>query len=318
MYLDFEKWHGCENDFIIVRVLGNDDVVLNSIKKHSQAWCRRSGTGVGADGVIALHLNTSKDMIPERITIVNSDGSLAEICGNGIRCVALSVLRHFRIEQKLKELPEAIEFQSGGRTISCSFLGQNKMSERDSTWPFVSVNMGKVKLNEDAPVYAKAKAAITRVAAELNLPQLTKEFGVCDIGNQHLVFFLPDVTRELLHKVGPAFQNCPEWDGINVHLVTDDELDSRQQTTYANLLGEKPGEGYRAMTWERGAGPTAACGSGACAVAVCAMEAGHVSRRKWCLVGMPGGHLFVKQDDVAEDVTLAGPATLVYTGKIEL
>ncbi len=318
MYLEFEKWHGCENDFVITRLASSDELALGSIKRCAQDWCRRNGTGIGADGVIILHMPTSKDLAPERITIINSDGSAAEICGNGIRCVALSILRQFRLAQKMNELPETLEFISGNRNVVCSFLGQSKLSTRDTSWPFVSVNMGSVKLNDETEFYRDAQSAINRVANALKLPQLAKDFGVCDIGNRHLVFFLDDINRELLHKVGPAFQRCPEWDGINVHLVSDAQIDERQLTTYANLLGEKPGDAYQAMTWERGAGPTAACGSGACAIATCAMTAGSASRRAWVAVAMPGGTLFVRQDDAAEPATLAGPAILVYTGSVEL
>ncbi len=315
MYLNFEKWHGCENDFVVTKVVGSDDVVLASISRQAKAICRRNGTGIGADGIIVMHHESTKDLVPQKITIINSDGSNAAICGNGIRCVALSVLRSFRSEQKLKDLPETIEFLSGARRVSCSFLG-NKLSERVDSWPFIAVNMGRAMVNAaTGSLFGEAQQAIARVAAELTMPDLLRDFGVCDIGNKHLVIFLDQITREMLHRVGPAFQHCPEWDGINVHLVEAVALEDKQKVTFANLLGHRPGDGFRALVWERGAGPTAACGSGACAIAACAIDAGHTSSRDWVAVEMPGGHLFVKQDD---DSQLAGPGHLVFTGTIEI
>lgn len=308
MFLNFEKWHGCQNDFIVAWVLVGDDTTLNSVKRQGKALCSRGGTSIGADGVILLHAATSRELLPTSITIINSDGSLAEVCGNGIRCVALSVLRRFRTEGKLKELPDSIEFKSGSRTISCRFLGHSKISERDMTWPYVAVNMGATKVNQETAFYNQAQTAIQRVAKELKLPQLTQDFGVCDIGNKHIVFFLDEISREILHRVGPAFQKCPEWDGINVHLVCPEDMPEKEKSGMANLLGHKPGDGYRALVWERGAGPTAACGSGACAIAACAMEAGSASRKDWLAIHMPGGYLFAKQDSAEDAMTQIGRA----------
>src|SRR5690606_32979571 len=105
------KWHGTKNDFIIIRISSADgDLVLESIKRQTQSLCDRR-SGVGADGILVLHSEQRGDLTPHGLTIINSDGSLAKNCGNGLRCAALSILRAHLQNGNCHDLPEAIELK---------------------------------------------------------------------------------------------------------------------------------------------------------------------------------------------------------------
>ena len=96
MILKFEKWHGAKNDFILTWLLGDDDVIFDSLVRQAPTLCARDGSGVAADGLLVMHISDREQVFADRLSIINSDGSLAETCGNGIRCAALSTLKRHR------------------------------------------------------------------------------------------------------------------------------------------------------------------------------------------------------------------------------
>ena len=315
MFLNFEKWHGARNDFIVVWIPDTDgDIILGSLLRTAAKRCDRSGAGIAADGILVLHTKRSSDLTPYKLTIINSDGTVAKNCGNGLRCAALSVLRRHRLDGNPTETPEAVEFEVEGAQKVCRFAyGAGK-----STWPHVTVEMGIPKVNSECSWYASAREEVTRVAAELSMPELLEEFGTCDIGNPHLVFFVNEASREKVRRIGPAFQKSKHWDGINVHIAHTEEVSDKDRSAAKNTIGHKVTDVFKAWVWERGAGETQACGSGACAIVACAYASGTTSRTDWSAVDMPGGRLYIHQDAEDTEVEMAGPGEFVFQGAIEI
>lgn len=318
MILTFEKWHGCKNDFIVTWLSDIDgDMVLDSLKRLAPKLCDRTGAGIGADGILVLHTKKRGDLTPDRLSIINSDGSTAKNCGNGLRCAALSVLKLHREKGNPQELPEAVEFNVEGRSIVCSFMLGSAVTGNASgaRWPFVSVAMGEPRVGSEVPWEAAATAAVKSAASSTGV---RGDFGVCDIGNPHVVIFADQATRADLQKIGPVLQAHNGGDGINVHLVTNEAVEPKDQKAAKDSIGHTIAERFRAFVWERGAGETQACGTGACAIAACAFESGLTDRSEWVAVDMPGGRLYVSQPDDGGPVTLAGPAEFVFAGQVSI
>src|SRR6476620_5995215 len=141
MELEFEKWHGNKNDFILTWFV-HDQVTFEALRREAPALCNRDGSGIGADGILVLHVQTKRDVMPTQLTIINSDGSLAETCGNGIRCAALSILtRHWEHTPSLEDL-DGFELNLRSSRASIRFMGKFKKNIRDSL-PLVAVEMGQ-------------------------------------------------------------------------------------------------------------------------------------------------------------------------------
>ncbi len=305
MFLPFEKWHGCLNDFVVVWISDQDgDVVEGSLKRQGSAYCDRH-SGIGADGVLVLRTKTRGDLTPYKLTIVNSDGSIAKNCGNGIRCAALSVLKAHREKGNPKELPEMVALDVEGELLTARFM------RTAGAYPLVCVEMGAPTLGDDV-VWAKDA---DREAKRLGSFQ---EIGVCEIGNPHIVLTTDGASRDLVLKIGPALQKAPLADGINVHLIKSITLTDKDQARAGAELGHRLSEGYQVFVWERGAGETMACGSGAAAVGALALASGLVDRSDWIAVDMPGGRLYVRQQSPEDPVLLAGPGAFVFDGKVSL
>ncbi len=316
MELDFEKWHGNKNDFILMW-FPHDDVTFEALRRSAPSLCQRDGSGIGADGILVLHTKTSRDLKPYKLSIINSDGSLAETCGNGIRCAANSILIKHRDANPKVDIPDGVDFALKSTQTAVRFLGI--LQERaNGILPLVAVDMGKAKVNEENPDYADVKSFISTVAKELNIPALEKEWSLVSLGNRHLVFTLDKVSQELIRKIGPRLQSSPLWDGINVHIITSKPVKDLDAKRAKAELGQNMGELFEAFVWERGAGETQACGSGACAVAVSQWASGLSDRSTWIGVDMPGGRLYLKQGSHDESVTMAGPAALVYKGRVSI
>lgn len=308
MFLDFEKWHGAKNDFAVTWISDLDgDLVLNSLKRQAAKLCDRHG-GIGADGVLVLQTKKPRDLTPYKLTIINSDGSVAMNCGNGLRCVAASVRKRHRDHGDPNELPEAVELEVEGAAKICRFLKQTGEA------PLVAVEMGVPQVGDDVPWRRVAEAAVASVM-DGHGPY---EIGVCTIGNPHVVITTDAASHALMLKVGPALQKAGPWDGVNVHVVKSRPLEAKDQARAGHELGAPLAELFTAFVWERGAGETQACGSGVCAIAAVSLATGLVERDAWVGVDMPGGRLYARWEDDAEPAVLAGPAAFVYAGKIEV
>ena len=312
MDLTFEKWHGCRNDFIVLRLTDADgDVVLNSLKRQAPALCDRHG-GIGADGLLILWTQSRSHLEPTRLTIINSDGSIAQNCGNGLRCAASSILKSLRDHHQSTESIEMLDLPVEGVSKICRFMKKNQ------DYPFVAVEMGTPVLNEHLSWWQDAQRTVKKAVSDLGLDKDIQDISACDVGNKHLVLSSERASREMMLALGPKLQTSPHWDGINVHIISPTSITDKDHGRARNDLGGEISEIYRAYVWERGAGETLACGSGAVAIAASALQTGLVERSQWIAIDMPGGRLYVKQEQDDEPAMLAGPAMFVFRGTITI
>ncbi|MFW7382004.1 MAG: diaminopimelate epimerase [Oligoflexus sp.] len=318
MILDFEKWHGAKNDFILLW-LPDDQSLMTSLIRKAPELCSREGDGIGADGILVLTRSPHRqELLPERLTIINSDGSLAATCGNGIRCAALSVLkRHYEADERV-DIPEAFELPLTQGQVVCRYLGRQDLAKKRVYWPHVSVDMGVPKIDDEHPWFEQTKDFVTAKAKEIGHNELVDDWHLVDIGNHHLVFFLDEVSAELVRKIGPALQKSSIWDGINVHLAAPLAVEDKLRQASSQQLGQAVDELYEVFVWERGAGETKACGSGACSVVKAALAGGIVEKNQWIACKMPGDILYARQGEDDEPMTLAGPGALAFWGQLEL
>ncbi|MET0801982.1 MAG: diaminopimelate epimerase [Actinomycetota bacterium] len=279
----FAKYQGTGNDFVMVvdledtRPLTPEDV---------SSLCDRR-TGVGADGLIRVV--RASDAGTYFMDYANADGSQAEMCGNGIRCVG--VLLHDR-DLVVRDEVEVIT-RAGPKRLTLH-------PEADGTVRRVTVSMGVPNFTRSA-LPMRGPAWETFLARPFDVAEgLTLTASAVSIGNPHLVLFLDeDPAHVHVGHIGPAIERhelFPEHTNVEFAFVRPDgEIDAR--------------------VWERGVGETMACGSGACAVAVAANEAGLAPRRS--VVRFPGGSLEVTRRDDG-DVLLTGDAARVFEGSVDL
>lgn len=280
--LRFAKYQGTGNDFVMLVDL-DDERPLEPAAVV--ALCDRR-TGVGADGVIRL-VRANRPDASFVMDYRNADGSLAEMCGNGARCVG-KLVHDLGLAG---ELDLGIETRAGVRRL--------RLHEVNGEVHRVTVGMG-------APGFTKASIPMRGPAWETFLGEpfdvgggMTLKASAVSMGNPHLVLFVEDdPDRFHVGHIGPALERhelFPERTNVEFAQVLDDEI--------------------KARVWERGSGETMACGSGACAVAVAANEAGLVSRRT--VVRFPGGPLEVEWLDTGE-VLLSGRVERVFDGVVDL
>jgi diaminopimelate epimerase len=261
--LPFDKYEGLGNDFVVVDAAGEEEMG----ELDARAWCDRR-RGIGGDGVLVM-LPAREGEADARMRVLNADGSIAEMCGNGLRCAALHLAR----KRGLDEGTIAIETDAGVRAC---------VIERRGDEAVVVADMGIVRTQGDVVVALDGKSvALTRV----------------DAGNPHAVAFC-EVTRAEFEALGPRLSAAGEFPGgVNVEFVrvVDGVLD--------------------VLVWERGAGPTLACGTGACAV-VAAAFAKNVIDGEAARVRLPGGQLLVQHDRATGKTTMRGPARWVFSGAV--
>jgi diaminopimelate epimerase len=286
----FTKMQGLGNDYVYIN--GFQEQVVDPADLAQQVSDRHFG--IGSDGLILIQPSAIADA---RMRIFNADGSEAEMCGNGLRCVAKYVLEHglapsrgpFGLagEQPAFNASLAIETGRGVLTVG---LGMGTDGHVDS----VCVNMGRPIL---APDQIPVQFAGERVVDEPLLVEGSSLRMTCvSMGNPHAVFFTDDVEAVDLAKVGPAIERHPVFPRrTNVHFV---QALNRQK--------------LRARTWERGSGVTLACGTGACACCVAAVLTGRADRT--CTIHLPGGALTLTWHSLDDSVYMTGPAQEVFDG----
>jgi diaminopimelate epimerase len=261
--LGFDKYEGLGNDFVIVDAASDEAWTPERVR----ALCDRR-FGIGGDGVLlVLPARAGGDA---RMRVVNADGSVPEMCGNGIRCVALHVAR-----QRGKGGGElAIETDAGLRR--CAF-------ERDGEAATVTVDMGIVKVGDDVAIDVDG----VRV-------ELTK----ADAGNPHAVTTRA-VDRAEFERLGARLTAHAVFShGANIEFIRYD----------AGIL--------HVIVWERGVGPTLACGTGACAAVAVACRRGIVPVGDFVRVRLPGGDLDVRHEVDTGRTTMRGPARHVFAGTV--
>jgi diaminopimelate epimerase len=308
VYIDIEKWHGAKNDFIVTWILNTEhEMLIPTLVRLAPKLCQRDGSGIGADGILVIVQKSRKDHLPEELVIINSDGSLAKNCGNGLRCAAMSV--------KLKSENmgiidlDGVTFNVQGNHINCRYLGK-------SSNPFVAVTMPVPTSGNQNPWHSEVTSAVKKI--QISNGGLKGEIETVGIGNPHVTISVSKATTELASSAGTALQTVRDGDGINVHLIESLELTTSDQQRAKRDINEDIGEIVKVIPYERGAGLTMACGTGACAVGVTLLATGLTERAQWIAVDMPGGRLYVKQDSEEDPVILAGPAQFVFSGRVEI
>jgi diaminopimelate epimerase len=276
--LDFAKLHGTANDFIYVDAragLPADPAAL------ARRLCDRR-RGIGADGLILLEPSRTADW---RMTIYNADGSRPEMCGNGIRGLAKFVYDHGLATAQ----PLRIETDAGVKIIHAERNGGGKVAR-------VTVDMGApVWSGRDIPVAADGEV----IERPLEVAGRTWHVTCLSMGNPHCVVFVDDTAALPLATLGPAFEHHPFFP-------------KRVNTEFIRVVSRTRLE---MRVWERGAGETMACGTGACAAAVAAARTGRGERRS--VVVLPGGELEIDwRDD--DRVLMTGDAVEVYSGRVEV
>ena len=256
----FHKMHGLGNDFAIFDAR-EGAVAIDAARARAIADRR---TGIGCDQVILLEPSTVADV---RMRIWNADGGEVEACGNATRCVAL--LGAATIETK-------------GGLLNASANGAS-----------ATVDMGVPRFGWDQIPLAYA---MDTAAMPVGWEDLQGPFAV-NVGNPHIVFFVPDPEAVDLARLGPIIEHDPLFpERVNVNVASFE------------------GEAIRLHVWERGAGLTRACGTGACATAVAAIRQ-HLARGP-LEVRLPGGALTIDWADQGS-IGMTGPATHVFTGELD-
>lgn len=311
MWIEFEKWHGCLNDFIVTWC--DDPMVIESLKRQAARLCKRDGSAIGADGILVLKTQNARDMNPSELIVINQDGSLAKNCGNGLRCAALSI---YKKNLEAGETLEGVSLQLAGKQMDCRFLTKDK-TKIAKDLPFVAVTMGEPALNAKHPSFKEIEK-MARETFQSSIASIRpQEIHYCELGNPHLIFVLEKaISKKEAEAIGESLQKSAHWDGINVHFVNEEEFKS--SAGEKSFLEKKPETVYTTIPYERGVGFTQACGSGASAIGAAILDSGFVERKEWLVVKMPGGSLYVKQDSEDDAVILAGPAELSFVGKLEI
>ena len=276
MSLTFTKMHGAGNDFVLLDGRGTLPVAIESL---ATALADRR-FGVGCDQVLVVRDGQEARFAMD---IWNADGSRAEMCGNGIRCFAKWLYERGELGSRR----EVIETLGGPRWV--------EVAEADGELR-VTVGMG-------VPSFDPASLPMTPGTQVPNAATLQVNGHVIDVtgvsvGNPHVVAFIDDVDAFPLATVGPLVERHP-W------------FPQRTNFEVVSITAQRE---LRVRVWERGAGLTLACGSGATAVTAAAIAAGRVAPGEVAL-DMPGGRLQVTWGGGESELTLRGPATTVFTGE---
>jgi diaminopimelate epimerase len=274
--MKFAKMHGAGNDYVYVN--GFQETVPDPQTLAISVSNRQFG--IGSDGLILILPSQVADV---RMRMFNADGSEAEMCGNGIRCVAKYVYDHGLIRDK----DIRVETAAGIKPLQLFTNDDNRVDK-------VRVNMGAPVLKrQDIPMTGPADPQV--VAESLAILDRTFEITCVSMGNPHCVIFVDNVEQFPVEQYGPVIENHPLFPHrINVEFV---------EVISANEV--------RQRTWERGAGETLACGTGASAVTVAGVLTARTGRRQ--LNHLRGGDL---EMEWAEDgcIYMTGPTIQVFEG----
>lgn len=278
--MKFTKMQGAGNDYVYVNCFEEN---VEHPAELAQKVSNRN-FGIGSDGLILIMPSTVADV---RMRMFNSDGSESEMCGNGIRCVAKYAYDHGIVSKK--EI--TAETGAGILTLQLFANDANKVDR-------VRVNMGEPRLiRSEIPMLGDAASRV--VDEPLNILHSTFRITCVSMGNPHCVIFVPEVEDFPVEKYGPLIENHEMFPRrTNVEFV---QVISRTEV--------------RQRTWERGAGETLACGTGASAVTVACVLNGLTERR--IVNHLSGGDLEMEWPENGP-VFMTGPAVQVFTGEIDL
>ena len=280
--ITFEKYQGNGNDFIVIDCRGND--LYKNYKSNKffdiKKICNRQ-FGIGADGVIFVEEPNEDNYA--RMIIFNSDGSEAQMCGNGIRCLVEYL--HLNDPMKNKNIEYKIETKAGLKIAK--YINDE-----------ITVKMGFPILdsqNIPTTIEKKINSVPTHDFIEKNFN--SKGYAV-GMGNPHLIFFVQDLESIPLSSLGPLLERNPLFpEKTNVH--------------FCQILNR---DNIKVKVWERGAGPTLACGTGACAIHVAAFKLGLCNSET--TISLPGGNLKIDWSKEDCEVMMTGNAKKVFSGSM--
>jgi diaminopimelate epimerase len=273
----FTKMQGAGNDYVYV------DCFQQPMPRDPAALSRAVSDrhfGIGADGLILICPSNRADA---RMVMFNADGSEAEMCGNGIRCVAKYLYDHDLVPK-----PElTVETGRGVLTL--------ELQVHDGKVRQVRVDMGEPILEaERIPTTLSGNPPID---VPFVLPDVTLRVTCVSVGNPHCIAFVDKLTDALVHGIGPRVEK-------------HEAFPRRTNVEFVQVLGS---DEVSVRVWERGSGETLACGTGATAVAVAGVLAGRTKRR--ILAHLPGGSLQLYWSEANNHVYMTGPAVEVFSGE---
>ena len=274
--MDFVKMHGLGNDFVFIEDKTGQDKDYTVL---ARAMCNRY-TGIGADGLIVIVDSRVADV---RMRIINSDGSEAEMCGNGIRCFAKYVYDSGIIEKK----QFTVETPAGIMEPEITVGADNKVE-------LITINMGRPSFNRsEIPMEGTDGRVLNE---DLCVDGENWKITSLLMGVPHTVTYVDDVDSVDIEKIGPLFEKheaFPKHTNINFAQQMDDRT-------------------VKVRTWERGAGATLACGTGSCSVAVASFLNGRTGRE--VDIQLPLGTLHIEYREEDGNVYMTGPAAVSFTG----
>ncbi len=274
--MHFTKWQGCGNDFVLVDCRKENP---GDYAEFARKVCDRH-YGIGADGVLLVLPSDKADF---RMRIFNTDGSEAEMCGNGIRCFA-RYLYDYGCTEKTEF---TVETGAGILTPKLSLDGGKAVS--------VTVDMGEPVLEaESVPVQGLGSGRV--IAAPLPADDRIFSVTCVSMGNPHCVIFTEDMASVPLEKWGPVLERHTAF----------------PRKTNVEFVEVKDRKHVRMRVWERGAAITLACGTGSCATLVAAVLNDKTERR--AEIELDGGTLTVEWQEQTNHIFMTGPAELVFEG----
>lgn len=274
--MHFYKYHGLGNDFVLTLDL---DGTIEASPERASAICNRH-TGIGADGWMLIRRSEDCDI---QMYLYNSDGSVAEMCGNGLRCFAKFVYDHKLVEK------EDFTVQTLAGVMRVHVEAENGEARR------ITANIGM-------PVFEKA--AVPMVGeGECDREQITAldrtfTISACLMGVPHVVVFGRDFDDAQVAKYGPVLECHPAFP-------------RKANINFANIIDDRT---VHVRTWERGCGRTLACGTGSCATAALCHKSGYTQNE--VEIRLQEGSLFIRVTDGG--IIMTGPAELAFEGETNL
>ncbi len=285
--IEFLKMHGCGNDFIVFDD-ASDRFSWHNLSNMARQHCRRR-FAVGADGLIAIG-RPAEPGADFEMRYLNADGSRAEMCGNGIRCVGKFIAEELGWEQ-----PSA-RILTGAGTLPIHLI-----RNVDGQVHSVTVGMGVPRLRSaDIPTTMRP-ADETAIGVVLDVDSERYAVTAVNMGNPHAVIFVEHITDEHVLEHGPQIEEHPLF----------------PQKTNVEFVQVQTPQRLRLRVWERGCGETLACGTGACASVVAAVLNGHVQYSETVLVQLQGGELGIRWASPSSTVEMTGPVETAFRGSLE-
>ncbi|MGN1123618.1 MAG: diaminopimelate epimerase, partial [Eubacterium sp.] len=276
--LKFSKMEGTGDDYIF---FNNQCGIITCPESLAIEFSDRH-RGIGGDGIVLIE---ESEIADAKMRIFNIDGSEGKMAGNVIRCVG----KYLYDNNIVKKDKMTVETASGVKALSL-YTRNGKVSS-------ATVDMGRAELTpQSIPVSINADRVINY---DYEIGGTKYKINCCSIGNPHCVVFVDNVDKVDINKIGPQFE-------------TADIFPERINTEFVRVVNSNT---LKMRVWERGNGETQACGTGACAAVICAVENGYCTKGESITVKVKGGDLIVNYSD--DGVTLTGDCSLVYTGEIE-